>query len=57
MDEFSVLLSNGYFLHFPDRVFGPATTTRHVYDVAAQQVVAGAMNGINGNVFYFFIFF
>ncbi|CAL5407419.1 unnamed protein product [Camellia sinensis] len=30
-----------------DRVFGPATTTRHVYDVAAQQVVNGAMQGIN----------
>ncbi|XP_022141615.1 kinesin-like protein KIN-7C, mitochondrial [Momordica charantia] len=34
-----------------DRVFGPATTTRHVYDVAAHHVVAGAMNGINGTVF------
>ncbi|XP_073125976.1 kinesin-like protein KIN-7C, mitochondrial [Henckelia pumila] len=34
-----------------DRVFGPATTTRHVYDVAAQHVVSGAMNGINGTVF------
>ncbi|XP_040998427.1 kinesin-like protein KIN-7C, mitochondrial isoform X2 [Juglans microcarpa x Juglans regia] len=34
-----------------DRVFGPATTTRHVYDVAAQQVVNGAMQGINGTVF------
>uniref|UniRef100_A0A2N9FHC8 Kinesin motor domain-containing protein n=1 Tax=Fagus sylvatica TaxID=28930 RepID=A0A2N9FHC8_FAGSY len=34
-----------------DRVFGPATTTRHVYDVAAQQVVSGAMQGINGTVF------
>ncbi|KAA8538436.1 hypothetical protein F0562_028018 [Nyssa sinensis] len=34
-----------------DRVFGPATTTRHVYDVAAQQVVSGAMEGINGTVF------
>ena len=32
-----------------DRVFGPATTTRHVYDVAAQHVVGGAMQGINGN--------
>jgi hypothetical protein len=32
-----------------DRVFGPATTTRHVYDVAAQHVVSGAMEGINGN--------
>ncbi|KAJ7965535.1 Kinesin-like protein [Quillaja saponaria] len=34
-----------------DRVFGPATTTRHVYDIAAQHVVNGAMEGINGTVF------
>lgn len=34
-----------------DRVFGPATTTRHVYDVAAHSVVSGAMQGINGTVF------
>ncbi|KAJ1432996.1 P-loop containing nucleoside triphosphate hydrolase [Sesbania bispinosa] len=34
-----------------DRVFGPTTTTRHVYDVAAQHVVSGAMEGINGTVF------
>ncbi|KAJ8563617.1 hypothetical protein K7X08_032069 [Anisodus acutangulus] len=34
-----------------DRVFGPATTTRQVYDVAAQHVVGGAMEGINGTVF------
>lgn len=34
-----------------DRVFGPTTTTRHVYDVAAQHVVSGAMDGINGTVF------
>eukprot|EP00250_Pteridium_aquilinum_P016990 c23398_g2_i1 orf=225-3134(+) len=34
-----------------DRVFGPATTTRSVYDVAAQNVVRGAMEGINGTVF------
>lgn len=33
---------------FLDRVFGPTTTTRHVYDVAAQHVVSGAMEGING---------
>lgn len=32
----------------PDRVFGPTTTTRHVYDIAAQHVVSGAMEGING---------
>lgn len=31
-----------------DKVFGPATTTRHVYDVAAQHVVSGVMQGING---------
>ncbi|KAI4967449.1 hypothetical protein ZWY2020_025890 [Hordeum vulgare] len=34
-----------------DKVFGPATTTRRVYDVAAQHVVSGAMEGINGTVF------
>ncbi|EOA22783.1 hypothetical protein CARUB_v10003499mg [Capsella rubella] len=34
-----------------DRVFGPTTTTRHVYDVAAQHVVNGAMAGINGTIF------
>ncbi|KAK9096088.1 hypothetical protein Sjap_021585 [Stephania japonica] len=34
-----------------DRVFGPATTTRHVYDVAAQHAVSGVMEGINGTVF------
>ncbi|KAH9620960.1 hypothetical protein KSS87_014555 [Heliosperma pusillum] len=33
-----------------DRVFGPTTTTRHVYDVAAQHVVSGSMEGINGEV-------
>ncbi|XP_021896523.1 kinesin-like protein KIN-7C, mitochondrial [Carica papaya] len=33
-----------------DKVFGPATTTRRVYDVAAQHVVSGAMQGINGLV-------
>ncbi|KAL2892936.1 Kinesin-like protein KIN-7D chloroplastic [Bienertia sinuspersici] len=32
-----------------DRVFGPATTTHHVYDVAAHHIVGGAMEGINGN--------
>ncbi|KAI7754888.1 hypothetical protein M8C21_026674 [Ambrosia artemisiifolia] len=30
-----------------DRVFGPTTTTRHVYDIAAQHVVSSAMEGIN----------
>lgn len=34
-----------------DRVFGPTTTTRHVYDVAAQHAVNGAMEGINGTIF------
>ncbi|KAE8775888.1 kinesin-related protein 4 [Hordeum vulgare] len=29
-----------------DRVFAPTTTTRQVYDVAAQHVVSGAMEGI-----------
>lgn len=33
---------------FTDRVFGPTTTTRHVYDVAAQHVVSGSMEGISG---------
>ncbi|KAG8094209.1 hypothetical protein GUJ93_ZPchr0012g19795, partial [Zizania palustris] len=33
------------------RVFGPTTTTRHVYDVAARYVVSGAMEGINGTIF------
>jgi len=33
-----------------DRVFAPATTTRGVYDVAAQHVVSGAMQGVNGTV-------
>ncbi|XP_020599453.1 kinesin-like protein KIN-7D, chloroplastic [Phalaenopsis equestris] len=34
-----------------DRVFGPTTTTRLVYDVAAQHIVSGAMEGINGTIF------
>ncbi|KAJ6824426.1 kinesin-like protein KIN-7D, chloroplastic isoform X1 [Iris pallida] len=34
-----------------DRVFGPTTTTRHVYDIAAQHVISGAMEGINGTIF------
>ncbi|KAL6633445.1 hypothetical protein ACP70R_026116 [Stipagrostis hirtigluma subsp. patula] len=34
-----------------DRVFAPTTTTRHVYDVAAQHVVSGAMEGVNGTIF------
>ncbi|KAG2683276.1 hypothetical protein I3760_10G024700 [Carya illinoinensis] len=34
-----------------DRVFGPTTTTRNVYDVAAQHAVSGAMEGISGTIF------
>ncbi|KAJ0233809.1 Kinesin-like protein KIN-7L [Hirschfeldia incana] len=34
-----------------DRVFGPTTTTRQVYDVSAQHVVNGAMEGTNGTIF------
>lgn len=34
-----------------DRVFGPTTTTRNVYDIAAHHVVNGAMEGINGTIF------
>ncbi|PIA47468.1 hypothetical protein AQUCO_01400251v1 [Aquilegia coerulea] len=45
-NEFNASIGYGF-----DRVFGPATTTRHVYDVAAQHVVSGAMGGINGTVF------
>ncbi|KAM0034731.1 hypothetical protein Hdeb2414_s0015g00438301 [Helianthus debilis subsp. tardiflorus] len=33
-----------------DRVFGPATTSRQVYDVPAHHVVNGAMEGVNGAV-------
>ncbi|XP_077249754.1 P-loop containing nucleoside triphosphate hydrolases superfamily protein [Tasmannia lanceolata] len=45
-NEYNASIGYGF-----DRVFGPATTTRHVYDVAAQHVVSGAMEGINGTVF------
>lgn len=38
-----------FFLLLVDRVFGPTTTTRQVYDVAAQHIISGAMEGINGN--------
>lgn len=38
-----------FFLLLADRVFGPTTTTRQVYDVAAQHIISGAMEGINGN--------
>ncbi|KAM1224999.1 hypothetical protein ACFX2G_044771 [Malus domestica] len=43
--------SNSSIAYGFDKVFGPATTTRHVYDVAAQHVVSGVMQGINGTVF------
>ncbi|KAK8354928.1 hypothetical protein V6Z12_A05G252500 [Gossypium hirsutum] len=45
-NEFNPSIAYGF-----DRVFGPATTTRHVYDAAAQHVISGAMQGINGTVF------
>ncbi|KAL3634777.1 Kinesin-like protein KIN-7E [Castilleja foliolosa] len=45
-NEFNADIGYGF-----DRVFGPATTTRHVYDVAAHYVVSGAMEGLNGTVF------
>ncbi|KAF0902588.1 hypothetical protein E2562_018082 [Oryza meyeriana var. granulata] len=34
-----------------DQVFGPTTTTHHIYDVVAHYVVSGAMKGINGTIF------
>ncbi|KAG9442826.1 hypothetical protein H6P81_018680 [Aristolochia fimbriata] len=34
-----------------DRVFGPSTTSKAVYDVAARPVVKAAMEGVNGTVF------
>ncbi|KAD3337343.1 hypothetical protein E3N88_32863 [Mikania micrantha] len=34
-----------------DRVFGPTTTTRHVYDIAAQHAVSSVMEGVNGTIF------
>ncbi|GFP84313.1 kinesin-related protein 11 [Phtheirospermum japonicum] len=45
-NEFNADIGYGF-----DRVFGPATTTRHVYDVAAHYVVSGAMEGLSGTVF------
>ncbi|KAG2246049.1 hypothetical protein Bca4012_090990 [Brassica carinata] len=39
-----------------DRVFGPTTTTRNVYDVAAHHVVNGAMEGINGMTYFYRIY-
>ncbi|KAF8406494.1 hypothetical protein HHK36_008583 [Tetracentron sinense] len=34
-----------------DRVFGPSTTSKAVYDVAARPVVKTTMEGVNGTVF------
>lgn len=44
------------FLLKTDKVFGPATTTRAVYDKAAQPIVNDAMDGMNGTVPRFSIF-
>lgn len=48
-----VVLSHFKYVLFVllDRVFGPTTTTRHVYDIAAQHVVSGAMEGVNGKLY------
>ncbi|XP_065881166.1 kinesin-like protein KIN-7C, mitochondrial [Euphorbia lathyris] len=45
-NEYNTSIAYGF-----DKVFGPATTTRHVYDIAAQHVISGAMQGVNGTVF------
>ncbi|CAI5469294.1 unnamed protein product [Closterium sp. Yama58-4] len=50
-DKIVRMESNPSIAYAYDKVFGPATTTRGVYDVAAQPVVAAAMEGINGTVF------
>ncbi|KAF3796700.1 Kinesin-related protein 11 [Nymphaea thermarum] len=34
-----------------DKVFGPSTNSKEVYDVAARPVVKAAMEGVNGTVF------
>ncbi|MCL7022649.1 hypothetical protein MKW94_002155 [Papaver nudicaule] len=34
-----------------DKVFGPATETQDVYEIAARPVIESAMDGINGTVF------
>lgn len=47
-DAFNLSLTSSLVLGKTDRVFGPATTTRGVYDAAAQHVVSGAMEGVNG---------
>ncbi|KAK1367420.1 Kinesin-related protein 11 [Heracleum sosnowskyi] len=43
--------NNASIAYAYDKVFGPTTTTRQVYDVAAQHVISGAMEGINGTIF------
>ncbi|WOH07212.1 hypothetical protein DCAR_0626641 [Daucus carota subsp. sativus] len=43
--------NNSSIAYAYDKVFGPTTTTRQVYDVAAQHVINGAMEGINGTIF------
>ncbi|CAI7870856.1 unnamed protein product [Closterium sp. NIES-53] len=50
-DKIVRMESNPAIAYAYDKVFGPATTTRGVYDVAAQPVVSAAMEGINGTVF------
>ncbi|CAI5516178.1 unnamed protein product [Closterium sp. Naga37s-1] len=50
-DKIVRMESNPAIAYAYDKVFGPATTTRGVYDVAAQPVVTSAMEGINGTVF------
>lgn len=52
-----IVVSTCFCLLASDRVFGPTTTTRHVYDVAAQHVVSSAMEGVNGNYLCFFIIY
>ncbi|KAJ0884304.1 putative kinesin-like protein [Helianthus annuus] len=49
-NEFNPAFAYGF-----DRVFGPATTTRQVYDVAAHHVVNGAMEGVNGKCSFSFL--
>ncbi|KAM0058607.1 putative kinesin motor domain, P-loop containing nucleoside triphosphate hydrolase [Helianthus debilis subsp. tardiflorus] len=44
-NEFNPTFAYGF-----DRVFGPVTTTRQVYDVPAHYVVNGAMEGVNGHL-------
>jgi centromeric protein E len=46
--QFEIGLHRLILYYCSDRVFAPTTTTRQVYDVAAQHVVSGAMEGIFG---------